>query len=139
MARRSGSVGALGGQPPRATRQPVDPARDSAVRTLCRLPGGRLITWEIKALAGEEDGVKQGLFVGFAASVALIGIRAPKERWLEVALFTAVGTFALCRVGGWFGGNLFPPVLKLNQRLGSLVSGILPPKPGAPLPGGSSR
>lgn len=93
----------------------------------------RLITWEIKLLAlivggvlagaTTKNGLKQGLVVGFASGVALVGFQAPTtDRWLEIALFTLVGTTCLCSVGGWFGGNLFPPLLKLDhRRVGSFV------------------
>jgi hypothetical protein len=91
----------------------------------------RLITWEIKAvmlilggaLAGATttNGIKQGLFVGLVSSVALITFQTPiADAWLEFASLTAVSTFALCVAGGWFGGALFPPVVKF-ERTSSFV------------------
>jgi hypothetical protein len=87
----------------------------------------QLITWEIKALAlilggilagvNAPNGLKQGLFVGLASGIVLMTLQAPlAERWMEVALFTTVSTFTLCLAGGWFGGTLFPPVIKIARR-----------------------
>ncbi len=87
----------------------------------------RLITWEIKslailvggALAGATtpNGMKQGLFVGFAASLILVGVQAPPtDAWLRAAGLIACSTFSLAMVGGWFGGQLFPPVIKFDRR-----------------------
>jgi hypothetical protein len=39
----------------------------------------------------------------------------------EVAFYTLVSTFTLAAVGGWFGGQLFPPVVRVPRR-GSLES-----------------
>jgi hypothetical protein len=89
----------------------------------------RLITWEIKALAmlvggvlagaTTSNGLKQGLFVGLVSSVILSGILAPKtDAWLEVAGLTVISAFSLGMVGGWFGGQLFPPIIKRDPRLG---------------------
>jgi hypothetical protein len=87
----------------------------------------RLITWEIKALAlvvggalagaTAPNGLKQGLIVGLVAGVALVGIQVPTEGgWLEAAGYTALTTFSLCAIGGWFGGELFPPVIKVDRN-----------------------
>jgi hypothetical protein len=89
----------------------------------------RIITWEIKALvllvgaalagATTPNGLKQGLYVGLTSCVVLIGIHAPMtEAWVEYAFWTIIGTFSLSLVGGWFGGQLFPPVVKLDRRRG---------------------
>ena len=87
----------------------------------------QLITWELKALmliaggalagATTTNGMKQGLFVGVATSAVLVGLQAPMaERWAEFALYSAFSTVTLCLAGGWFGGALFPPVVKLERR-----------------------
>ncbi len=89
----------------------------------------RLITWEIKALAmliggalagaTTSNGLKQGLFVGVVAGVVLVAIQAPiDDRWWDVAFWTMVSTLALSLAGGWFGGQLFPPVVKIRNRGG---------------------
>jgi hypothetical protein len=89
----------------------------------------RIITWEIKALAAivggalagatTKNGMKQGIFVGLFSSLVLIAILAPVgDIWFKVAGFIAASTVPLCMAGGWFGGQLFPPVLVRNQRRG---------------------
>jgi hypothetical protein len=89
----------------------------------------RFITMEIKALAillggalagsTTPNGFKQGLCVGLASSVILIGIEMNYvERWLQVAALTVVSSFCLSVVGGWFGGQLFPPIIKSRRERG---------------------
>ena len=89
----------------------------------------RLITLEIKALAlilggvlagaTTSNGLKQGLCVGLASTVILIGIEMNfVERWLQMAGLTAVAAFSLSLVGGWFGSQLFPPVIKARHHRG---------------------
>ncbi|MGH7227338.1 MAG: hypothetical protein ACRELF_29345, partial [Gemmataceae bacterium] len=89
----------------------------------------RLITMEIKALAlilggvlagaTTRNGPKQGLCVGLASTVILIGIEMNfVERWLQMAALTAVAAFSLSLVGGWFGSQLFPPILKVRRARG---------------------
>lgn len=91
----------------------------------------RLIIMEIKALAlilggvvagaTTSNGLKQGLCVGLASTVILIGIEMNfVARWLPMAGLTAVSAFSLSSVGGWFGSQLFPPVVKAHRhrRLG---------------------
>jgi hypothetical protein len=87
----------------------------------------RIITWEIKALAilvggalagaSTSNGLKQGLVVGLAASVILMGIQAPfiDVSW-QLPLLTLVSTLSLALVGGWFGGQLFPPIVRMDRR-----------------------
>jgi hypothetical protein len=89
-----------------------------------------LITWEIKALAvllggalagaTTPNGLKQGLAVGIGASVVLVGLQAritylPFDVWLKLTALTAVSSFALAVAGGWFGGQLFPPVIRVPR------------------------
>jgi hypothetical protein len=89
----------------------------------------RLITMEIKALAlllggalagsTTRNGLKQGLFVGLVTTVILIGIEVNYvERWFQVALLTAVCSFCLSTVGGWFGSQLFPPIYRIRRGRG---------------------
>lgn len=89
----------------------------------------RLITMEIKAMAlclggafagaTTTNGLKQGLCVGLAGTVALIGIEINYvERWVPVAALTFVSAFCLSTVGGWFGSQLFPPIIKPRRERG---------------------
>jgi hypothetical protein len=89
----------------------------------------RLITLELKALAlmlggavagaTTNNGLKQGLCVGLASTVILIGIEMNfVERWLEMAGLTTIAALSLSLVGGWFGSQLFPPVLKMRRHRG---------------------
>jgi hypothetical protein len=87
----------------------------------------RVIIWEIKTLAlllggalagaNTSNGIKQGLAVGLGTTVILVGIEASRyPNWLEAAALTLVGTFTLALAGGWFGGQLFPPVVRLKRK-----------------------
>jgi hypothetical protein len=89
----------------------------------------RVVTWEIKALAlvlggalagaTRANGLKQGLAVAIGASVILTGIQLQQtDHRLELALLNLVSCFSLALVGGWFGSQLFPPVLRLRRRRG---------------------
>lgn len=89
----------------------------------------RLITLEIKALAlllggalagaTTANGFKQGLVVGFCSAVILIGIEMNYvERWVQVGALTAVCCFCLSVVGGWFGSQLFPPIIRARRKRG---------------------
>jgi hypothetical protein len=91
----------------------------------------RVITWEIQALAvfvgggvagyNTSNGLKQGMCVGLVASalltMALFGFSRVAP---ETAALTVIGCFCLCVAGGWFGGQLFPPVLavRASRRFG---------------------
>ena len=65
-----------------------------------------------------SNGPKQGLFVGVTASMALVALQA-QSPWTVV--LTVVSCFTLTLVGGWFGGQLFPPVQPIirGRRVGS--------------------
>jgi hypothetical protein len=87
----------------------------------------RLVTLEIKALAllfggalagaTTRNGLKQGLCVGLTSAVVLIGIEMHYvERWLQMAIYTALAALSLSLVGGWFGSQLFPPILRRRRR-----------------------
>jgi hypothetical protein len=89
----------------------------------------RLITMEIKALAlllggalagsTMTNGFKQGLFVGLATTVVLIGVEINYvERWIQAAALTVVSALCLGSVGGWFGSQLFPPLVKSRRERG---------------------
>jgi hypothetical protein len=86
----------------------------------------RLITLEIKAMAlllggalagaATSNGLKQGFCVALGASVILIGIEINfLDHWLQMAGLTLVGAFSLSLAGGWFGSQLFPPILKARR------------------------
>lgn len=90
-----------------------------------------LITMEIKALAlllggalagaTTRNGIKQGLCVGLATTVILIGIEINfVEHWLKMSGLTLIAASSLGLVGGWFGSQLFPPLLRARRgsRLG---------------------
>jgi DNA-directed RNA polymerase subunit RPC12/RpoP len=89
----------------------------------------RVITWEIKALAlilggavagaTRSNGLKQGLAVAIGSSAILTGIQLnqPSHR-LELALLNLISCFSLAILGGWFGSQLFPPILKWRRRRG---------------------
>jgi hypothetical protein len=87
----------------------------------------RLITWEIKALAlllggalagaTTRNGLKQGLCVALCSSAVLVGMQIHfVPRWPQVAFFTVLSAFSLALAGGWFGSQLFPPVVRLPRR-----------------------
>jgi DNA-directed RNA polymerase subunit RPC12/RpoP len=89
----------------------------------------RLITMEMKALAillggalggsTTANGLKQGLCVGLATTVILLGIEMNYvERWIQMGALTAVCSLCLSAVGGWFGSQLFPPILKVRRARG---------------------
>jgi hypothetical protein len=89
----------------------------------------QVITWEIKALAlllggclagaTTPNGLKQGLCAALGTSAILIGLHAPNARQpVELALLTAVSACGLVTFGGWFGSQLFPPVLKFQRKKG---------------------
>lgn len=63
------------------------------------------------------NGLKQGLCVGCGASVILFGIQmGSPNAVLETTLFTVVSTMLLTLAGGWFGGQLFPPIFARRRR-----------------------
>jgi hypothetical protein len=86
-----------------------------------------LITFEIRALtmlfggavagALTTNGLKQGLVVGLISSLILVLLPGHHETaWL--AFLTVVGTFSLGLAGGWFGGQLLPPVVTYRSTRG---------------------
>jgi hypothetical protein len=112
----------------------------------------KFLTWEISALAmffggaiggsNSFNGIKQGLFVGIIASVALIGgmvyqgdSRTDTASWLftyfgieqtgliQRVVFTVMAVMPLSISGGWFGSQLLPPLIMPPRRKG-MLSGI---------------
>ncbi len=87
----------------------------------------RLVTWEITAvamllgggLAGATtfNGMKQGLVVGVAAAAMLVGIRlSGRTVAIDDVAVTTFSAIALGVLGGWFGSQLFPPVISAVRR-----------------------
>jgi hypothetical protein len=86
-----------------------------------------LVTWEISALAlfaggvlsgaTTKNGLKQGLVVGIGASTVLFGVRIAGAQLQPLLVFLTLAT-ALCfgLAGGWFGGQLLPPVYNSVRR-----------------------
>jgi hypothetical protein len=88
-----------------------------------------LITWEIQALAlllggvfagaTAVNGIKQGLIVGFAAGFILVNVHTPfLHKGVEMSGLALLSCVSLCVVGGWFGGQLLPPVVKFRRQRG---------------------
>ncbi len=89
----------------------------------------QMITWEIAgvfmllggALAGAttRNGLKQGLCVGLGAGVAIVGnyLGSPTAG-LEQTILLVASVLSLTLAGGWFGGQLFPPVVARRRRFG---------------------
>jgi len=86
-----------------------------------------LVTWEIStlamivggALAGATtaNGSKQGLFVGMGTATMLVGLRMARVTHSpELLVLTVLSAVSLGFVGGWFGGNLLPPVYGPARR-----------------------
>jgi hypothetical protein len=87
----------------------------------------QLVTWEIMALsavlgaavagATTSSGLKQGLCVGLGASVLLVGnhLGTQSVSWEQI-FYTPAGILGLTIAGGWFGGQLFPPVVNVARR-----------------------
>jgi hypothetical protein len=88
----------------------------------------KVVTWEIKALAMlmggalggacSSNGFKQGVLVGvFSGGVLSIAL-ATRGANLEALGLTMVSSLCLCLAGGWFGGQLFPPVARFKRQRG---------------------
>jgi hypothetical protein len=88
----------------------------------------RLLVWGIMAvfllvgsmIAGSavKNSLKQGLIVGIATTLCVIGHRlifkgVPNLEWLLLAAGLTVST---CLLGSWFGGQLMPPVFRFKRR-----------------------
>jgi hypothetical protein len=86
----------------------------------------QLVTWEIiglatllgAAIAGAttRNGTKQGLCVGIGACVVLLGIYLGNTALpIDRLVHTVSCILPLTFLGGWFGGELFPPVQPLGR------------------------
>jgi DNA-directed RNA polymerase subunit RPC12/RpoP len=89
----------------------------------------QLITWEIAALAtflGASlagattlNGFTQGLCVGLGAATVMTGIHLAQDRFnLDQAVLVSMSALFLSAGGGWFGGQLFPPIYRASRRRG---------------------
>jgi hypothetical protein len=87
----------------------------------------QLVSLEIAALvvligaafagATTRNGLKQGLCVGLAASAIVLGVQISDPKFvLESAIFTLSGIVVVALVGGWFGGQLFPPLAARRRK-----------------------
>jgi hypothetical protein len=83
----------------------------------------QLVTWEVTGLAmlagsalagaGTPNCLKQGLCVGLAVSAVLLGFRLGLQHAPLPDMVLTVGcSLALGLAGAWFGGSLFPPLIK---------------------------
>jgi hypothetical protein len=90
----------------------------------------QLVSMEIIALvallgsgfagATTRNGLKQGLCVGLCASVVVLGIQCSSPKFtLESGIFTVSGIAVVSLIGGWFGGQLFPPLIPNRRKRGS--------------------
>lgn len=80
----------------------------------------QIFTWEIKVLAlllggglagaNTANGFKQGLIVGLAAALVMAGVPRYNSSIQDAAILFST-TLALCIAGGWFGGQLLPPIV----------------------------
>ncbi len=86
----------------------------------------KLITWEIQALAilaggvvagsGYFNGLKQGLCQAVGLCLVMAGFLGAKGASAETLLLTLGSCFFLSLVGGFFGSQLFPPVVGKRPR-----------------------
>jgi hypothetical protein len=88
----------------------------------------QLVTWEItglamlvgSAVAGATtfNGLKQGLAVGIAAAAILTFMRLSAPNLpIQSYLYVALASIGLGGLGGWFGGQLFPPVYRVRRNI----------------------
>lgn len=93
----------------------------------------RLIGWEIASLATllgaavagatTTNGVKQGLCVGLGAMVVIVGVHVGNSKLiLESLPLMLASVLTLSLAGGWFGGQLFPPLFGDRRRALSNLS-----------------
>ncbi len=91
----------------------------------------QLVGWEISALvtllgagcagASAMNGIKQGICVGLGSIVLLVGIQMGNPKVTgEVLIVNVASVFILSMVGGWFGAQLLPPLVKRRRRLSDL-------------------
>ncbi|TMQ33576.1 MAG: hypothetical protein E6K70_12350 [Planctomycetota bacterium] len=86
-----------------------------------------LVTFEVSALAmiagsgfagaNTFNGLKQGLCVGLGSGAVLFGLRLGTGNFSpEILILTLVTAIGFGVAGGWFGGELFPPLLAAGER-----------------------
>jgi hypothetical protein len=86
-----------------------------------------LVTWEISALAilvgsalagaGTRNGFKQGLCVGIGTAVILLIVRLASTAFApHQMLIIVLSALGLGMAGGWFGGQLLPPLYGPPRR-----------------------
>jgi hypothetical protein len=86
-----------------------------------------LVTWEITALAmfvgsalagaTTSNGLKQGLCVGVGTAAMLVAFSfGAQHLQLDNLALTTGSALVICLVGGWFGSQLFPPVVDYGGR-----------------------
>ena len=64
------------------------------------------------------NGIKQGICVGLGSIVLLVGIQMGNPKvTVEILLVNVASVFILTMVGGWFGAQLLPPLVKRRRRL----------------------
>jgi hypothetical protein len=89
----------------------------------------QLVSWEISAiatltgaaLAGATtfNGLKQGLCVGLGAALLLVGVHlADAAATLQMTVYTVASILCLTLAGGWFGCQLFPPIMPRTRHRG---------------------
>ena len=87
----------------------------------------QLVGWEVSALltlvgaglagASTFNGLKQGLCVAAGASIAILGahLASPKLS-TDLTILPLACVLLLSLIGGWFGGQLFPPLDPVKRR-----------------------
>jgi hypothetical protein len=93
-----------------------------------------VLTWELKGITmllggivagfGTPNGMKQGLVAGIMAATALNVVLAVQRTTLDAMILSTVLSLCLTMLAGWFGGQLFPPVLA-RQRLKGMGPGMV--------------
>lgn len=97
-----------------------------------------VVQWEISALvtlvggsvagAGTGNGMKQGLLAGLGGAIVLVGIHLGNPKvTLETTVFMTAGLVCLTGAGGWFGGQLLPPLVRAprprrRRQIGSSIA-----------------
>jgi len=86
-----------------------------------------VVLWELKAVAlllggglagaGSANGLKQGLVAGLVCCAVMNVILALRHANVEVVVLSMGLSFSLTLLGGWFGSQLFPPVVPRTRRL----------------------
>jgi len=91
-----------------------------------------LVGWEVAGLAilfgagfagaCTFNGLKHGVCVGIGSSVVFIGIQmGSSHSAVDSTIFMIASMLILTVVGGWFGGQLFPPIQQGKRRRRALV------------------